>query len=202
VRGLRRLIVSPTIHRVRVQFSPERNTTAIVTPHPNPLPCGEREFACASGISTERINNKSNHPPQSRQALTCRAMVQMRLSRSPSRAELWRLVLVNAAQQNPLWVRTMRVDEPGRGGRLGGGRRGGEGVQSGGCGRAGAYERENGSTRDAGCHDWLLRRGAEHGAKRPKGPIGPESGPERAIRQPVAQFVTAPSGLANGRRCL
>jgi hypothetical protein len=196
------LIVSPTIHRVRVQFSPERNTTAIVTPSPQPSPLRGEGVRLRQRNLNGTHQQQINSPPQTRQALTCPTMVQMSLSRSPSRGESERLVLIKTAQQNPLWVRTMRVDEPGRGGRLGGGRRGGEGVQSGGCGRAGAYERENGSTRDAGCHDWLLRRGVEHGAKRPKGPIGPESGPERAIRQPVAQFVTSPSGLANGRRCL
>jgi hypothetical protein len=36
------------------------------------------------------------------------------LSRSPSRAELGRWVLVNAAQQKPLWVRTASVAVPGR----------------------------------------------------------------------------------------
>jgi selenocysteine lyase/cysteine desulfurase len=41
-------------------------------------------------------------------------MSQLSLSRSPSICELARLVLVNAAQQNPLWVRTAMVVVPGR----------------------------------------------------------------------------------------
>ena len=54
------------------------------------------------------------NPFQALQALTCPTMVQISLSRSPSSGESWRRVLVKAAQQNPLWVRTMMVEVPGR----------------------------------------------------------------------------------------
>src|SRR5260370_36939387 len=52
--------------------------------------------------------------PYARQLLTSPTMSQLSLSRSSSICELARLVLVKAAQQKALWVRTAMGDVPGR----------------------------------------------------------------------------------------
>src|ERR1700680_2999856 len=54
-----------------------------------------------------------NAAAYARQCSTLPTMSQLSLSRSPSICELRRLVLVNAAQQNPLCVRTATVVVPG-----------------------------------------------------------------------------------------
>src|SRR5262249_54348218 len=51
-----------------------------------------------------------NH--QTRQFLTCRTIFQLRLSRSPPSGECKCRVLMKAAQQNPLCVRTPMLDVP------------------------------------------------------------------------------------------